>query len=170
MNTATVMTISIAVTVLLTVIGAVWKLGRWSGTIDSDHKSFREIVGKLESKLDEISKAVYQLLGASKDSVAATASPLKLNDFGQKISSAFGAKEWANARAGALHGQMAGKQPYDVQQFCFDYVTEDILSEDELKRAKDIAYDNGTIISNVLRVLAFELRDCLLTREEVDTL
>ena len=164
-TTATVIATSIAVTVLLAFIGFVWSLGNWRGEVNSDRSNFKEFMSEFRDKLDDISRTVHLLLGASK-TVSASESPLRLNDFGLKISEEFSAKAWAKAYAEAddVRQQVVDKSPYDVQEFCFDHVTEDILTKDELQKAKDIAYDNGTILSNVLRVLAFELRGRLLTQ------
>ena len=46
----------------------------------------------------------------------------------------------------------------------------DQFTEAELKQAKNVAYDNGLVIQNVLRVTSFELRDLLLTPDQVNSL
>ena len=129
----------------------------------------RSRLDKLESKMDGLTQVVYQLIGVSKDKseneVLAAESPLVLNDLGSTISREFGAEAWAEAYADNVREQAAGKHPYDLQRFCFDHVTEDLLTEDELLKAKDIAYGNGTNMFNVLRVLAYELKCCLLDPE-----
>ena len=119
--------------------------------------------------MDGLTQVVYQFIGVSKDKsvneVLAAESPLVLNDLGSTISREFGAEAWAEAYADNVREQVAGKHPYDLQRFCFDHVTEDLLTEDELLKAKDIAYGNGTNMFNVLRVLAYELKCCLLDPE-----
>ena len=129
----------------------------------------RSRLDKLESKVDGLTQVVYQFIGVSKDKsvneVLAAESPLVLNDLGSTISREFGAEAWAEAYADNVREQVAGKHPYDLQRFCFDHVTEDLLTEDELLKAKDIAYGNGTNMFNVLRVLAYELKCCLLDPE-----
>ena len=47
-----------------------------------------------------------------------------------------------------------------------DVLTEDILTEDEFLRVKDIAYYNDMDMFNSLRVLGYELRDCVIERQE----
>ena len=171
------------VTLFLAICAAMWKLGRWVGTIDSDLNGIKAILGRMEVGLDELSRTVqalsgrldelsrtvqalsgrfHRLTGAAEGTITATESPLKLNDLGRKLSKEFGGKAWAKAQADSIRDQVVGKQPYDVQEFCYGYVTEDKLTGDELKRAKDIAYGNGTPLWNVLHALAYELRDSLL--------
>ena len=93
-----------------------------------------------------------------------------LNELGRKLSDEFGSGAWVKAHADEVRDEVAGMSPYDVQQFCFDYVTEDRLSEEELGRAKDVAFANGMEIYHVLRVTAFELRDELLSPQRIENL
>ena len=122
-----------------------------TGSMKADNRGTKDL-------MDGLAKAFYRY----RDAV----SPRKLNETGRKMSEEFGAKAWAEAHADDFREQVADLHPYDVQGFCFDHVTEDILTEDELLKVKDVAYDNGTNMFDVLRVLAYELRDCLVGRQE----
>ena len=145
------------------------KRRKLAAKLRADNRHFKAFMAEVRGQLESITRALGQL-GVKGASIANSQSPLTLNDFGQEISQAFGAKAWAEAHMDDVREKVAGKSAYDIQQFCFDYVTENILTKDELQRAKSITFENGTILLNVLRVLAFELRDLLLTEGEVDAL
>ena len=138
----------------------------WVTGVNSDRSDFKIFMADVRDKLETIAFALGEL-GAKRAFVGGSQSPLALNDFGRELSQAFGARAWAETHADDVREKVAGKPAYDIQQFCFGYVTENILNEDDLKRAKEITYNQGTILSNVLRVLAYELRDCLLEGEGV---
>ena len=143
------------------------KRRKLAAKLRADNRHFKAFMAEVRGQLESITRAFGQL-GVKGASIANSQSPLTLNDFGQEISQAFGAKAWAEAHMDDVREKVAGKSAYDIQQFCFDYVTENILTKDELQRAKSITFENGTILLNVLRVLAFELRDLLLTEGEVE--
>ena len=104
--------------------------------LKADNKNFKAFMAEVRGKLEDIAQKVNQLWGASEAAsakiVADTQSPLRLNDLGRGISDAFGAKAWASAHADDVRGKAAGKSAYDIQQFCFDYVTENLLTKDEV--------------------------------------
>ena len=150
------------------------KRRKLAAKLRADNKHFkafmvdvRATMADVRDKLENINFTLGEL-GAKKSTIDDSQSPRRLNDFGREISNAFGAKAWAEAHKSDVREKVVGKSAYDIQQFCFDYVTRDTLTKEELQRAKDITYDNGTIISHVLRVLAYELRDCLLMQEGID--
>ena len=56
-----------------------------------------------------------------------------------------------------------GKQPYEIQDFSFDYVfNRHEPEEEELARWKESAYQHGLDVSQVKNVLMVELRDALV--------
>ena len=139
----------------------------------ADNRHFKVFMKRVESKLDNLSTMFHQMVGvqrknvASDPSVAEGKSPIKLNETGRAVSEEIGSKEWANAHAETVREQVAGMNPYDIQSFCVDHVTEDILSEVELEKAKAAAFKNGIDLSSVLLVMALDLRNHLLTPEEL---
>ena len=122
----------------------------------------------LQGKMEGMAQTVYGIQGTLKsfDGIGNANSERKLNEIGRKMSEEFGARAWAEAHVDDVWEQMADKHPYDIQMFCFNYITEDILTEDEFLRVKDIAYYNDMDMFNSLRVLGYELRDCVIERQE----
>ena len=51
---------------------------------------------------------------------------------------------------------------YQVQDFCYLWVTEDRLGEERLRVARSLAFKEGIHLAVVRRVIAIELRDALL--------
>ncbi len=57
-----------------------------------------------------------------------------------------------------------GWEAYEIQDFCFKYVSDEMERSDAEERAvKKSAYEHGIRDNQVWRVLAIELRDKLLT-------
>ena len=148
-------------------------LKKTAAKLKADNRHFKVFMKRVESKLDNLSTMFHQMVGvqrknvASDPSVAEGKSPIKLNETGRAVSEEIGSKEWANAHAETVREQVAGMNPYDIQSFCVDHVTEDILSEVELEKAKAAAFKNGIDLSSVLLVMALDLRNHLLTPEEL---
>ena len=84
-----------------------------------------------------------------------------ITDFGQDISEQLDARSWARRTAAELRDKVEGKQDFEVQEFCFDYVGTQ-LKPDQGRQVGRIAYEHGIDREQVLKVLAIELRDALL--------
>ena len=77
--------------------------------------------------------------------------------------------DWAKQAATDLIVQVTKTDPYDIQEFCLDYVrTESFLTEEMDGKIKSSAYENGITKGEVLRVLAVELRDELFRKLGVE--
>ena len=61
-----------------------------------------------------------------------------------------------------LFSQVEGKQDYQIQKFSFDYVRKNLEEKLQIK-VEICAYERGLVKSDVLDVLAVELRDELLS-------
>ena len=151
-------------------VGLVLRLAVWYGAVNSERLAFREGLTHIFEELKYLRERIDEMFSRQVGKVADSASPQKLNELGRKLSDEFGSAAWAEAHAAEAHAElvsddMTDMMPYDVQEFCFGYVTKDRLSEEELQRAKEVAFNNGLLVSHVLRVTAFELRDRLLTQE-----
>ena len=162
MDIQTVILIS-AGALVVAIIGATWFLGNWHGSVN---KSIENLIDEFKYLRGRIDEMFTKQAGQVSDSN----SPQRLNDTGKNLSKAFDSAGWARSHVDHVRGEVAGMTPYDVQEFCFAYVTEDKFTEEELIRAKEVAFDNGMLVSHVLRVTAFELRDLLLSEKDVDGL
>ena len=138
-------------------VGAlIFRVGKWVGSVESDRKDFREFIKEVRDDIKEI-------LGRLPPSSVARGSPLQLTDLGRSISETLSAREWAEKTASAIADRAQDKQPYEIQEFCFDYIKKEFSPAAELEtRIGMCAYENGIDRDEVLNVLAIELRDVLM--------
>ena len=72
-------------------------------------------------------------------------------------------KDWARKIAKEIGEEVVGLSPYDVQEFCSNYVHKVLEPDEEQEtRIKQCAYEHGVKREQVLNVLAIELRDVFL--------
>ncbi len=141
----------------LAMVGAVFRIGKWVGSIDS----LKETV---ETSIMEIKNDIKKILERLPPSTIAEGSPLTLTELGRLVSKELKAGEWAQETANELILRVQKKEPYEVQQFCFDYVKEGrfISSDEFVREMRKIAYNHAVSIEKVEDVLAIELRDALM--------
>ena len=146
-----------SIIVAVVTIGAlIFKFGKWVGSVDSDRQDFREFIKEVRDDIKEI-------LGRLPPTSVAGGSPLQLTNLGENISKTLGAREWAEKIAVKLSERVEGKQPYEIQNICFDYVKEEFNPTDKQEAKIGMcAYENAVDRDQVLNVLAVELRDVLL--------
>jgi len=146
-----------AATFLYAIVRGLLRIGEWKGKTDGSVKTLKEAI-------DEIRQDIKRILGHVGPAAVAGQSPLRLTELGIGISEDIDAKEWAKEKAQHIAAQVAGKPPYDIQQFCFDLVRgqKHVPATDLLMKMKAAAYNHGTTIEQVENVLAIELRDVLL--------
>ena len=138
-------------------------LNQWRAKVDAKMDAFEARMDRLEARLDDLASKVAEIMGTlSKLNIAGGASPLRLNDLGKKISEEVSAKEWVAAHVEEVRKLVEGMDPYQVQEFCHEWVTDERLSEEWLGRARQAAFDNSVQLLMVRGVFAFELRDALL--------
>ena len=138
-------------------VGAlIFRVGKRVGSVEPDRKDFREFIKEVRDDIKEI-------LGRLPPSSVARGSPLPLTDLGRRISETLSAREWAEETASAIADRAQDKQPYEIQEFCFDYIKKEFSPAAELEaRIGMCAYENGIDRDEVLNVLAIELRDVLM--------
>ena len=147
----TIAGIIIAVIALGTVL---FVIGRWVGGINEHRNTVKDTLAEIREDIKSILKRIPPPTVASE-------SPLHLTDFGQDISEQLDARSWARRTAAELRDKVEGKQDFEVQEFCFDYVGTQ-LKPDQGRQVGRIAYEHGIDREQVLKVLAIELRDALL--------
>ena len=167
---APISVIATVVTVLIAVFVLLFKTGRWSGKVEADHtglqRSLDDHKNTLSSFMAEIRDDIKQILTRLPPATVAGASPLTLTDLGKSVSQAIGGSTWAELAAITLAERAQGKQPQEIQELCFTYVTKEYTPDDAMDaRIMTAAYENGIEREQILRVLAIELRDRLLGRE-----
>ena len=144
------------VTASLAVIYAVVKVIRWTARVDLKLNQFTDFAKEVRDDIKQIFLRLppVPVVGSS---------PLRLTDFGEKMADFMKAKPWATDLAPSLQAEVAGKRPFEVDEFSRGYVQ--LRLNDELKeRVAACAYEFGVDRDAVLRVLQVVLRDELLRR------
>lgn len=154
--------LGVTVTILIGVGTLLFKGGSWYGQVNTDRAAFKKFMDEVHKDLKEIRDNVAEILGRTTPSPLARTTPLRLNDFGQKIAEQIGADEWASEICEQSKGKVHNKTPYEIQEFCFQSVQALELGPDQKTLVNTSAYENGLEVEVVLRVLAIVLRDKLL--------
>ncbi len=166
----------VIVLVALAILGLLGKAIYWVAGVDKDRRALKDDAEKDRTEFKEKSeKDRSEILGLIKEiredikniflrlppAPVAGSSPLRLTDFGNQISSSIKAEEWANELAPTLLDDVQGKQPFEVDEFCQDYVQQK-LSDLWQGKVAGCAYEFGIDKDGVLAVLRVVLRDELL--------
>ena len=90
-------------------------------------------------------------------------SPITLTEFGEEISSAVSANEWAYVQAPELAIFAAGKEEFEVFELCVEHIQSLFSSDSDFQRTvRAAAYQHGTEAEQVLKVYQVVLRDRVL--------
>ena len=155
----------------LTALSGIIYLARWMGKMDyfeKDARTFmgetRTFMGDVRTFMGETRADIKGILKRLPSTMVEGESPLRLTALGKTTSETLAASSWAQKTANQLAPRVKGKHPYEIQEFCRDFVREEEFnpSEDLLKKMKDCAYNNAITIDEIEDVLAIELRDALL--------
>ena len=147
------------IVIFLAAVSTLITIGMWIGAVNSDRKSLKEAVTKIQN---DIKKLLQWIPSKTVDS----GSPLKLTPVGEKVSKSIDAPLIAKGLVTNMRARTNGKLPYDIQELCFDFIRDEYRPSDEIqKNIKQCAYDNGIDCAEVLDVLAIELRDELLKNQ-----
>ena len=153
----------------IAVIGIVVKLAMWAEKVNQTRSDFDTQRTTLSDFMAEIRDDIKNILTRLPPTAVAGGSPLQLTDLGRKISDALDAASWAVRIAPGMKHRIEGKQPYEVQDICFEYIENDFEPTGEQEaQIKACAYENGIEAKQVRDVLAVELRDRLLAMSQAD--
>ena len=143
-----------AVAIISVAVGtALFKFARWTGSIDKDLES-------LKRSMKEVRDDIKDILSRLSSPPVTSDSPLRLTDFGEEISKSIGAQPWAERLAPSLMHEVCGKEPFEIDRFCIDYV-ENLGPEWDRKIAES-SYEFGIKESGIKSVLHVVLRDEIL--------
>lgn len=142
------------VTASLAVLYAVVRVIRWTAAVDLKLGQFTDFAKEVR---DDIKQIFLRLPPVP----VAGSSPLRLTDFGERMADFVDAKSWASDLAPSLRAEVAGKRPFEVDEFSRGYV-QARLKDDLQERVAACAYEFGVERDNVLKVLQVVLRDELL--------
>ncbi len=121
-----------------------------------------------EQNFAEIGQEIAYAFNRLPNRVAGSTSPMSLNELGCRISREVDAAGWAARNLNDARQATPGMSPYRVQRYCFSHAGPKNLSDEEMRKIEDAAYTHGVTVSEVLEVLAIELRDLLLAQGQVD--
>ena len=158
------------ITAILLAGRAVFAIGQWKGKVDEAQSAFKTTLDsfmvEIRAELGRIHARIDDVFGRLSGDVTEGASPLRLTALGKSISEMFDAPRWAEDIARTLTHRVEGMLAYDVQEFCRSYVRDEFKpTSDQEARIKECAYEKGLNQSQVLNVLAVELRDALLKQK-----
>ena len=155
-----------AITATVIVGRVVFLVGEWKGKVDTDRRDFKSFMEAIRADLSRIHARIDDIFGRLSGGVTEGASPLRLTELGKSVSEMLDAPRWAEDIARTLTHRVEGMLAYDVQEFCRSYVRDEFKPTSEQEaRIKECAYEKGLDRSQVLNVLAVELRDVLLKQQ-----
>jgi len=147
---------------IIAIFGVIFAAGKWVGYVNADRESFKDFIKEVRADIKQILKKLPSV-------TLAGSSPLRLTDIGKEISRKLKASTWAKEASVSLMSKVRGKHPYEIQEFCIDYMINDFVPTESMDiEIQTCAYDNGIGKDEVLKVLAVELRDELLRRLEME--
>ena len=148
------------VTAIVAALAAFWYIANWHGKVNTDREMFKTFMQDVKDKIDQI----FDRLPTP---ATTSMSPVQLTDLGKQVSEDADAKAWVAEHVADVREQTEGMSPYDIQQFCFGYVSMEKLDEVRQQKAKGAAFKRGLTISEVLRVIGVELRNELLSETQL---
>ena len=119
------------------------KCGIWIGGVNHHKSDVATFMREIRDRLDRL----FERLPSKS---LEKGSPLRLSELGSTISERIKAADWATKTAPDLIDRAEGKQPYEIQDLCRDYVHKDFCPDDEMDaEIKASAYENGIDIGQV---------------------
>ena len=134
-----------------------------SDTLRADSDTFKDFMKEIREDIKKIHEKINKILGHIDKTTVSSGSPLHLTELGEKISGEIQARQWAEKTATEFTEKVRDKQPYEIQEICFEHVREKFKPDSDLdSKIGTAAYENGIKRDEVLNVLAIELRDVLM--------
>ena len=161
---------------VLTLLGILWKAASWQGSVNADLSAWkastdrdraewkqqaerdRSVTQELMREIRDGIKNIFSRLGPAP---VVGKSPLQLTDFGETIAAHVAPYEWAKSLAPTLIDRVEGKQPFQIDEFCDSYVSNE-LDEHMETLVSSASYQHALSKDGVRSVLRVVLRDELL--------
>lgn len=143
-----------AVAIISVAVGtALFKFARWTGSVDKDRENFK-------SFMKEVRDDIKDILSRLPPPPVTSDSPLRLTKFGIEIAEYIEAQPWAERLAPSLILEVDGKEPFEIDRFCIDYVEN--LGPEWNRKIAEASYEFGIKESGIKSVLRVVLRDEIL--------
>lgn len=154
---------------VLAVATALIRGGMWAGGVNEHRRVVTGFMADMRADINEIREDIKKLLRRSGSAAVDSDSPLRLTEVGDAIAAKLDATSWAQRTAARVGDRVEGKRPYEIQEFCLEYVdSEEFRPSEEFTVAiRTCAYDHGLDEDQVRFVLAIVLRDELLATTTV---
>ena len=153
-DTSYIWVLSPIAVLLVVLLGATFALGSWKGSVDKALGTLHKVIHRLEKRMSRLEKKI----DAIPMPAIARGSPLRLTEFGERLSKEIGAKRWAETLAPSLMEECDGKLAYDVQELCIEYAKAKLqLSTEDEAKVKKCAFENGIDVETIRKVLGLEL-------------
>ena len=137
---------------------------RWKGSMDEFKESASKKLETIDRRLRNVETTVLQLVGwYQREGVLKVNSPMTLNTLGEKVWRELDAANWLRRHAAEVSAQVKWLSEYDVQEFCFNYMSRLDLEPRHRNLVRQAAYRNGLTEFQVRQIMAIKLRDALLS-------
>lgn len=149
---------------IVTIAGLVFAVGRWVGSVNTFRETVEKTLTAIKEDIKEIKGDIKRILERLPPTTVAGESPLKLTELGKSISKKLEADAWSRRTASALTDRVQEKTPYEIQEFCFQFVKKGAFnpSDELLRRMQDCAGNHAVSLEQVQDVFAVELRDAFM--------
>lgn len=161
---AVVAAIGLTLTLLGAIGGFIWKTARWVEKVDSQTSGLRELAEEIRDNLREIRTHINDILGRlPPPRTVQNGSPVQLTEFGREVAAKLQAGEWGSQIAPRLAKRLAGKQPFEIDDFTRTYVADELSPNSAWGvRIAECAYEFGIDQAGVRAVMQVVLRDEIL--------
>ncbi len=148
--------------IVVVALTLVFGIGMWVQKVNTSVKAVNDLKSNISAIKANLDRIIGHMFGPERPSESK--SPVRLTEYGEGLSEAIGAKQWAEETASNLLTKMQGKEAYEIHELSFQYVREEFQPTVEQEALyKRSVYERGAPRVHVDEVLALELRDCLLT-------
>ena len=150
---------------VVTIGTIIYNKGEWKGTVKAALEKLAGEVAALTKRVDKIYEIFFER-GVAK--TLAVHSPLGLNDLGKNIAETLNLESLAERHALVIKARTATLDPYEIQQLCFKYVQNELVTElretspEQFQEISLMAYKHGIPREDVLQIVGVLLRDRIL--------
>ena len=129
-----------------------------------DMNQFRQDMNQFRGDLTEIREKLYRILERLPlPPGIAPGSPMRLTNFGRKVSASLSIGEWAADNAELLKNDASGKPEFEVFEMCVEHVSGQFDEDMKFQRTiREGAYEQSMDVESVKKICEVELRDALL--------
>ncbi len=157
------------ITLYLSVTKKIDSRANWEGSVDARLNNLEKFMLEVKHDVRKINDNLLKVFSLLGPDVKSSQSPIELTSLGKKISEKLNADHYASKLADMVRENVKGKDPYDIQEFSFEYVQNDShYSDEERRKIRTVAYEKGVSEYKVREVIGLELRDKLLKSKNMD--